>query len=138
MTKMLSVASSDEIAPRYKERQGGYTRIIKIGPRRGDNTEMGPYPTGLKSKLVSQRIALLLEYSGKAFHGSQLQEGVATVQQEIERGVARPWPSKPCVSISVAAPMPVSMPAVRWPTSTGPATRQSPLRCLTCRLRPGV
>ena len=30
----------DEIAPRYKERQGGYTRIIKIGPRRGDNTEM--------------------------------------------------------------------------------------------------
>jgi tRNA pseudouridine38-40 synthase len=34
-----------------------------------------------------QRIALLLEYSGKNFHGSQLQEGVATVQQEIERAV---------------------------------------------------
>ena len=27
-----------EIAPRYKERQGGYTRIIKTGFRRGDAT----------------------------------------------------------------------------------------------------
>lgn len=30
----------DEIGPRYVERPGGYTRIVKIGPRRGDNTEM--------------------------------------------------------------------------------------------------
>ena len=30
----------DEIAPKYKEVNGGYTRIIKIGPRRGDAEEM--------------------------------------------------------------------------------------------------
>lgn len=30
----------DEIAPQYKERAGGYTRVIKIGPRRGDAAEM--------------------------------------------------------------------------------------------------
>ena len=30
----------DEVAPRYKERPGGYTRIVRIGPRRGDGAEM--------------------------------------------------------------------------------------------------
>ena len=30
----------EEVAPRYAERPGGYTRIIKLGPRRSDSTEM--------------------------------------------------------------------------------------------------
>ena len=36
MTKKLF----DEIAPKYAERQGGFTRIYRVGPRRGDAAEV--------------------------------------------------------------------------------------------------
>ena len=42
LTKKVDVVSKvlDEIAPKYADRNGGYTRILKLGPRRGDNAEV--------------------------------------------------------------------------------------------------
>ncbi len=38
--KDLVMKLVNDIAPGYSERQGGYTRVLKLGTHRGDNTEM--------------------------------------------------------------------------------------------------
>lgn len=39
-SKDLNKKLIDEIAPKYKDRKGGYTRIIKLGPRKSDGAKI--------------------------------------------------------------------------------------------------
>ena len=60
----------DELGPRYKGRNGGYTRVIKLGPRRGDGAFMS--------------IVELVDRPGEAAEEAQQAEAAEEAQQAKE------------------------------------------------------
>lgn len=71
-----------EIAPAMAERQGGYTRITKIGTRRGDNAPMAVIE--LITEPVSPKQAVVKEATKAAERAAAKEEAAAQVEESVD------------------------------------------------------
>lgn len=71
-----------EIAPAMAERQGGYTRITKIGTRRGDNAPMAVIE--LITEPVSPKQAVVKEATKAAERAAAKEEAAAQVEESAD------------------------------------------------------
>lgn len=83
----------EEIAPRFADRPGGYTRIVRVGPRRGDGAELAviefiDYTPSKKDESEQGSKTSLMDRARGMFGGKKAASGDETVAAPVEAEAA--------------------------------------------------